>query len=331
MPASVSPGSGRRPHLGRFPVTRPPPKAAESASGESAIFSIDGCAIPARALSPGLYVVATPIGNLGDISLRALATLAAADLIACEDTRVTSVLTRRYGIATRLIAYHDHNAERQRPKLLEALSRGKTVALVSDAGTPLVADPGYRLVNAALAEGYAVVPVPGASALLAAMVVSGLPSDTFLFAGFLPPKEIARRKRLAELSTTPATLAFYESPQRLAASLVDMAAVLGAERLCVVARELTKTYETVRRGAIAELATLYENEAPPKGEIVVLVGPPSNAPPTGEEIDALLAELLKSYPVREAAGEAAAQTGLGRRDLYQRALALKKEPGDGAA
>lgn len=313
------------------PVTRPPPKPNDSAGGESLAFSIDGYAIPARALSPGLYVVATPIGNLGDVSLRALATLAAADLIACEDTRVTSVLTRRYGIATRLIAYHDHNAERQRPKLLEALSQGKVVALVSDAGTPLIADPGYRLVNAALAEGYAIVPVPGASALLAALVASGLPSDTFLFAGFLPPKEVARRKRLAELAATPATLAFYESAQRLAASLADMAAVLGADRLCVVARELTKTYETVRRGAIGELATQYENETTPKGEIVVLVGPPSDAPPTAEEVDALLVELLKSSPVREAASEAAAQTGLSRRELYQRALALRKEAGDGAA
>lgn len=312
-------------------MTRQPPKPAVSVAAGPPAFSIDGYAIPVRPLSPGLYVVATPIGNLGDISLRALATLAAADLIACEDTRVTSVLTRRYGISTRLIAYHDHNAERQRPKLLNALSEGKVVALVSDAGTPLISDPGYRLVNAVLAEGHAIVPVPGASAVLAALVVSGLPSDTFLFAGFLPPKEVARRKRLAEFAATPATLAFYESPQRLAASLADMTAVLGAERLCAVARELTKTYETMRRGTIAELAAQYGNEIPPKGEIVVLVGPPSDTPPTADEVDGLLVELLKSSPVREAAAEAAAQTGLGRRELYQRALALKRETDDGAA
>jgi 16S rRNA (cytidine1402-2'-O)-methyltransferase len=276
-------------------------------------------------------VVATPIGNLGDITLRALQTLAAADLIACEDTRVTRVLTGRYGISTRLIAYHDHNAERQRPKLLAALAEGKAVALVSDAGTPLISDPGYRLVNAALDAGHAVVPIPGASAVLAALVASGLPSDAFLFAGFLPPKEVARRKRLAELAATPATLIFFESPQRLSASLADMAAVLGGGRASVVARELTKTFETVRRDSLAALAAQFSSEPPPKGEVVVLVGPPLETVPSAEDIDALLVELLKTQPVSEAAAEAAARTGVARRDLYRRALALKKEGGDGAA
>jgi 16S rRNA (cytidine1402-2'-O)-methyltransferase len=312
-------------------LKRPLPARAGAERAAGATFAVDGQVFRARPLSPALYVVATPIGNLGDITLRALSTLAAADLIACEDTRVTRILTDRYGISTRLFAYHDHNAERQRPKLLATLAEGKSVALVSDAGTPLVADPGYRLVNAAVAAGHAVVPVPGASAVLAALVASGLPSDTFLFAGFLPPKTVARRKRLAELAATPATLLFFESPQRLAASLADMAAVLGGGRACVVARELTKTFETARRDSLAGLAAQLAGEAPPKGEIVVLVGPPEQKPPAPEDVDALLVELLKSHPVGEAAAEAAAQTGLPRRDLYRRALDLRKDSDDGAA
>lgn len=294
-------------------------------------FAMDGQQIAARPLPPGLYIVSTPIGNLGDVTVRALATLAAADLVACEDTRVTRVLTERYGIAKRLIAYHDHNAARQRPKLLAALEEGQVVALVSDAGTPLVSDPGYRLVNEALAAGHAVVPVPGASAVLAALTVSGLPSDAFLFGGFLPPKTTARRKRLGEFAATPATLMFFESPQRVAASLADMAAVLGAARRSAVARELTKAFETVRRGTLAELAAAFAAEPPPKGEIVVVVGPPAPVTPDAADVDALLLELLAAHPVREAAAEAATRTGLSRRTLYQRALALKGERKDGPA
>jgi 16S rRNA (cytidine1402-2'-O)-methyltransferase len=309
-------------------MSRQPPDPRRPPPAENRFFSVDGHAIPARPLSPGLYVVATPIGNLGDISLRALATLAAADLIACEDTRVTRILTDRYGIATRLIAYNDHNAERQRPKLFAALADGKAVALVSDAGTPLVSDPGFRLVKEALAGAYPVVPIPGASAPLAALVASGQPSDTFLFAGFLPTKTIARRKRLSQLASTPATLIFFESPQRLAASLSDMAATLGGERPCAVARELTKTFETVRREQLAALAAQYADEPTPKGEIVVVVGPPGEIAPAVEEIDALLRELLKSTSVRDAVAEAAASTGLARSELYRRALALKKAAGD---
>ena len=294
-------------------------------------FSIDGRTITARPLSPGLYVVATPIGNLGDVTVRALATLAAADLIACEDTRVTRILTNRYGISAKLVAYNDHNAPRQRPKFLAALAEGKVVALVSDAGTPLVSDPGYRLVSEALAAGRIVVPIPGASSVLAALVASGLPSDAFLFVGFLSPKQVGRRKRLAALAATPATLIFFESPRRLAASLADMAVVLGADRQAVVARELTKAFETIRRDSLAALTAQYEGQTPPKGEIVVLVGPPNDTPPAPEDIDSLLIELLTSRPIREAAVEAAAQTGLGRRVLYQRALELKKDADDGAA
>jgi len=311
-------------------VTRPRAAGEDPVSAARPGFAVDAHPIAARSLAPGLYVVATPSGNLGDVSIRALATLAAADLVACEDTRVTRVLADRYGIATRLVAYHDHNAARQRPKLLAALAEGKVVALVSDAGTPLVSDPGFRLVKEALAAGHRVVPVPGASAVLAALVASGLPSDAFLFGGFLPPKAAARRKRLGQFAATPATLMFFESPRRLAASLADMAEVFGVARACAVARELTKTYESVRRGSLGELAAAYAGAAPPKGEIVVVVGPPEPGEPDAADVDALLSELLVAYPVREAAVEAAARTGLSRRTLYQRALALKREGNDGA-
>jgi 16S rRNA (cytidine1402-2'-O)-methyltransferase len=289
-------------------------------------FSVDGARITARPIEPGLHVVATPIGNLGDVTLRALATLAAADVIACEDTRVSRVLTARYAIATPLIPYHEHNAAAQRPRLLAALAAGKAVALISDAGTPLISDPGYRLVEAAVAAGHRVVPVPGPSALLAGLVAAGLPTDTFLFAGFLPTKETGRRKRLAGLAGVPATLLFFESPQRLAASLADMAATLGGNRRAAVARELTKAFESIRRDSLTALAAAYAEEPPPKGEVVVLVGPPVVAAPAAEDVDALLTSLLQSNGVRAAAEAAAAETGLSRRELYQRALALKGKP-----
>ena len=293
-------------------------------------FAIGSVRVPAPALTPGLYIVATPIGNLGDITLRALATLAAVDLIACEDTRVTRVLTGRYGIGTPLLAYHEHNAERQRPKLLAAVGEGKAVALASDAGTPLVSDPGYRLVREAIEAGYAVVPIPGPSATLAALTVAGLPTDTFLFAGFLPVKAVARRKRLAELAAVPATLIFYESPHRLADSLAAMADALGGDRQAAVARELTKMFENVRRGPLAALAEAYAGEPAPKGELVVLVGPPPAATaPSAGDIDRQLAGLLATGSVSQAAQEAARLTGLPRRELYQRALGLK-ESGDDA-
>jgi 16S rRNA (cytidine1402-2'-O)-methyltransferase len=287
-------------------------------------FAIDGHVVQAKPLKPGLYVVSTPIGNLGDVTLRALATLAAADIVACEDTRVTSVLFRHYGIATRLMPYHDHNAAEQRPKLLAALAEGRSVALVSDAGTPLVSDPGYRLVTDVRDAGFDVVPIPGASALLAAVVAAGLPTDAFLFVGFLPPKTVARRKRLVALASVPATLVFYESPQRLAPSLRDMSAELG-RRDVVVARELTKTFEEIRRGALADLAVAYAEADPPKGEVVVVVSPPEEEETPAIEADRVLIELLEQKSVSTAAAEAAEITGLPRRELYQRALALKEK------
>jgi 16S rRNA (cytidine1402-2'-O)-methyltransferase len=284
-------------------------------------FAIEGQSFAAPPLAPGLHVVATPIGNLADVTLRALRTLAAADIVACEDTRVTRILLDRYGIGRSLFTYHEHNAAEQRPKLLAALAEGRSIALVSDAGTPLLSDPGYRLVQEAAEAGHAIVPIPGASALLAGLVAAGLPTDAFFFAGFLPPKEAGRRKRLAEIAAVPGTLVFYESPHRLGAALADMAAVLG-DRPATVARELTKLYETVRRGPLSALAAAF-GDAPPKGEIVVLVGPPIEAAPDSETVDALLRRLLASGSVKSAAEDAAAATGLPRRDLYQRALALR--------
>lgn len=298
---------------------------------ESAEFRLAGARVPADPLPPGLYVVATPIGHLDDITLRALKTLAAADLIACEDSRVTQRLTRHYGIRAPLVPYHEHNAARQRPKLLAALAEGKAVALVSDAGTPLVSDPGYRLVLEAVEAGAAVIPIPGPSAVLAALAAAGLPTDAFLFAGFLPPKSAARRRRLEELKGVPATLVFFESPRRAAEALADMAAVLGEARPAVLAREITKMFETFRRAPLGALAAALGAEPAPKGEIVILVGPPDGAGEPVDEaaLDALLAELAADMPPGRAAAEAARRTGLPRPMLYERLRALKGD--DGAA
>ncbi len=281
-------------------------------------------------VAPGLYIVATPIGNLGDITLRALTVLRGADLIACEDTRVTAKLTRRYGIATRRLAYNDHNAERARPRILEKLRRGAAVALVSDAGTPLVSDPGYKLVSAAIAEGIPVTMAPGPTAPLTALALSGLPSDRFLFGGFLPAKATARQRVLIELALVPATLIFFEAPHRLGASLAEMTRTLG-DRPAAVARELTKRHEEVRRGGLLALTRHY-SESAPKGEIVVVVGPPGSAPRAAPEdevaaIDAMLRENLASASLRDAAAAVAAATGQPRRRVYARALALMGKSG----
>ncbi len=280
-----------------------------------------GAAPRERELAPGLYVVATPIGNLRDITLRGRDTLAGADLVLCEDTRVTGKLLAAYGLETTTLSYHEHNAESRRPEVLARLAEGAAVALVADAGTPLVSDPGYKLVRAAREAGHPVTPIPGPSALLAGMMAAGLPSDRFFFQGFLPAKRKARRDTLAELAPLAATLVIYESPQRLAASLADMAAVLG-EREAVVARELTKRFEEWRRGTIGELAAAYA--APPKGEVVVLVAPPAAAAPvTDAEIDARLAEAMDTDTLRDAVDAVTAATGAARKRVYRRALACK--------
>jgi 16S rRNA (cytidine1402-2'-O)-methyltransferase len=271
----------------------------------------------------GLYIVATPIGNLEDITLRALATLKSVDAVACEDTRVTAKLFARHGVRAPLVAYHEHNAERMRPLLLDRVRRGEAVALVSDAGTPLVSDPGFKLVRAAIDEGLLVTTLPGASAALAGLVLSGLPSDRFFFAGFLPAKEGARRHALAEVASVPATLVFFESAARLAAALADMAATLG-DRRAAVARELTKLYEEVRRGSLQELGRHYAETGAPRGEVVVVVAPadPQAAAMSDESLDGALKEALAAMSLKDASVAVAAATGLPRRVVYARALAL---------
>lgn len=276
------------------------------------------------ALAPGLYITATPIGNASDITLRALNVLRQCDAIVAEDTRVTAKLLAIYGISRPLLVYNDHNGPQVRPKLLQRLKDGAKLALVSDAGTPLVSDPGHRLVRAARDEGIAVFPVPGASAPLSALVAAGLPSDTFLFAGFLPSKDGERRTRLTQLRNVPATLVFFESPRRLADSLLEMAAVFGP-RKAVVARELTKLHEEIKEGPLDVLAAFYAGCEPPKGEVTLVVGPPAEDQSAIDtrQIDALLDQALPFMPVKAAAALIAEATGAPRRAVYERALALK--------
>ncbi|WP_454288475.1 16S rRNA (cytidine(1402)-2'-O)-methyltransferase [Rhizobium arsenicireducens] len=297
----------------------------KEATSPQKTYRVNDVVVAARPLEPALYLVATPIGNLGDITLRALETLAGADVLACEDTRVTRVLLDRYGIRNRPYSYHEYNANEAGPKLIAALQAGKSVALVSDAGTPLVSDPGYRLGQLAIEASLRVVPIPGASAPLAALVGSGLPNDAFLFAGFLPVKDKARHDRLAELRDVPATLIFFESPHRIGDTLVAAAQELGAERLGSVCRELTKTFEEFRRGTLQELADHYADKAV-KGEVVLVIGPPlAKAAPEAGEIDRLLVRLAEDLPTAKAATEAAKLTGLPRKELYQRLLELKSD------
>jgi 16S rRNA (cytidine1402-2'-O)-methyltransferase len=278
-------------------------------------------ALSTAPLTPGLYIVATPIGNLRDITLRALDVLAQADLILAEDTRVTGKLLSAYGLKGRMERYDEHAAERVRPKVLASLAGGGRVALVSDAGTPLISDPGFRLVREAVEAGAAVHPIPGASSVTAALSVAGLPTDRFLFAGFPPPKSAARRTFFTELAPLRASLVFLEGASRLAASLADMAAVFGP-REAVVGRELTKLYETCHRGRLPDLAA-DPALAAPKGEMVVVIAPPEAVDATPEDADAALSEALMRLGPSEAAGEVAQALGLNRRELYRRALALK--------
>jgi len=287
-------------------------------------YSLDGHRVEAAPIAPGLHIVSTPIGNLGDITLRALSTLAAADLIACEDTRVTRKLLDRYAIAAPLTPYHDHNATTARPKLLQRLAEGAAIALVSDAGTPLISDPGYKLVRAVQEAGYPVTAIPGASSILAALAVAGLPTDQFFFVGFLPPKQGARRARIAELARVPATLVVFETGPRLAEALADLAAGLG-EREAAVCRELTKLHEEVRRHLLKTLAQASANQET-RGEFVLVIAPPpADAAPRAEDADALLRAALARTSLKEAVGEVMIATGLPRRTLYQRALALADE------
>ncbi len=272
-----------------------------------------------------MHIVSTPIGNLRDITLRALDTLSSVDEVLAEDTRVARKLMDAHGIRAKLSPYHDHNGAERRPDILARLQEGATIALISDAGTPLVSDPGWKLVHEAIEAGIRVVPVPGASALLAGLVASGLPSDRFMFCGFLPVKSGQRKREAETLKSVPATLAFYEGGSRLAACLKDLADVFGAERRGVIARELTKFFEETRAGSLTELAAFYEENGPPKGEIVILVGPPLQQAADAEDIDAALIDAMARLPMKAAANEVADAFNLSKRDLYQRALSLKRD------
>jgi 16S rRNA (cytidine1402-2'-O)-methyltransferase len=276
----------------------------------------------AKPLASGLYLVATPIGNLSDVTLRALAVLANSDTVYCEDTRHSRLLLDHFGIRTRLKPYHEHNAEAERPVILTALARGARIALISDAGTPLVSDPGYKLVREAAASGHAIISVPGASAVLTALTSSGLPTDTFLFAGFLPPKQAARRKRLLELADIPGTLIVFEAPQRVADTLADMAEVLGNRTICI-ARELTKLHEEVKRGLLEDFAgTLGDIN---KGEFVILVGPPLAGEVSDEALNSALSEAMKTMTLKDAAKTIANDYGVPKSRAYSLGLTLKSQ------
>lgn len=288
-------------------------------------YTIGSAVFEAPLLAPGLYPVATPIGNLRDITIRALETLAAADILACEDTRVTRVLLSRYGITRKTYPYHEHNADETGAKLIAALQEGKSVALCSDAGTPLVSDPGQRLVAAARAEHLPVFAIPGASAPLAALVASGLSTGAFLFAGFLPHKGGPKLQKLKSLSTVPATLVFFEAPTRTGATLAAMVEAFGPLRQATLARELTKAFEEVITAPLAELAERYAAQNP-RGEIVLLVAAPGDFSEDvwdARQTDALLLDLALQMPASKAAAEAAKQTGRNKGDLFKRLTVLK--------
>lgn len=275
-------------------------------------------------MPPALYLVATPIGNARDITLRALHILNGVDVIACEDTRVTAKLLAIHGIRRSLARYDAHTAHAAGPALLARIAAGERVALVSDAGTPLISDPGADLVGRCIAAGIAVVPIPGASSVLTALAVAGQPADRFLFAGFLPPRSVARRRAIAEIAAVPATLVLMEGPHRLVETLADLADVLG-DRPAAVTRELTKRFEEVRRGGLADLARHYREAGPPKGEITLVIGPPlpEVAVADDEVVDRMLIDALVHDAPGKAAAAVAAHTGRSRREVYARALRLK--------
>src|SRR6204780_101401 len=288
-------------------------------------FSIGGHFLTAPKAPPGLYLVATPIGNLGDITLRALETLAGCDIIACEDTRITRRLTERYAITAHLKPYHEHNAALARPKIVERLAQGASIALVSDAGTPLISDPGFKLVREVCAAGYPVIALPGPSSVLAALAVAALPTDRFFFEGFLPSKATARRARLAELSRIHATLVMFESGNRVQATLADLAGIMGA-RDAAICREMTKLHEDIRRGPVTELA-LAADTLETRGEFVLVIGPPAagTAIMAKDDLDQLLRSQLKHASVKDAVAHVVELSGRPRREIHARALELAHE------
>jgi 16S rRNA (cytidine1402-2'-O)-methyltransferase len=289
-------------------------------------FSVGSHIMTAPKAAPGLYLVATPIGNLGDITLRALETLAGVDIIACEDTRITRRLTERYAITALLKPYHEHNAALARPKILERLAQGASIALVSDAGTPLISDPGFKLVREVCAAGHQVIALPGPSSVLAALAVAALPTDRFFFEGFLPSKETARRARLAELARIDATLVMFESGNRVQDTLADLADLMG-ERDAAICREMTKLHEDVRRAPVSQLAQAA-NTLETRGEFVLVIGPPAGAQVMAEdELDELLRNQLQRGSVKDAVAHAVELSGRPRREIYARALELAKDIG----
>ena len=288
-------------------------------------FRIGDAVMQAKQLEPALYIVATPIGNLGDITLRALETLAACDLVACEDTRTSRVLLDRYGISTKTVSYHVHNEASSGERLLDDIAAGKSVALISDAGTPLISDPGERITALAKERGIRVAPIPGASAVLAALSSAGIATERFLFDGFLPAKQGQRRSRLAALAALDATLVFYEAPHRLTETLEDMKSVFGDARIGAVCRELTKSFEEVTRADFGGLLAHYSAVARVRGEIVIVVAPPSDQAAGIGDVDALLRSLIAEMPASKAAAEASRLTGEPKGDLYKRILAMKPD------
>ena len=274
---------------------------------------------------PGLTLVSTPIGNLGDISLRAIEALRSADKILCEDTRVSKKLLEKHGIVSRLSNYHEHNAKLVRPKIIDGLKAGAKIVLISDAGTPSISDPGYQLVKACIKNDLKISTVPGPTALIAALTISGLPTDSFYFGGFLPNKRNARRKKLLEKKELETTLIFYDSAKRLLDSLKDANYCLG-ERPAAIARELTKIHEDVQRGNILELLEYYERNGPPKGEVVVVIGPPAKKPNVDQkELKLLLQELLSNNSLRDSVKLATDKLGVSRSIVYEQALNINKE------
>jgi 16S rRNA (cytidine1402-2'-O)-methyltransferase len=305
--------------------TAVPDTVTDIAGPESRRFCIGGQILTAPKAAPGLYLVATPIGNLGDITLRALETLAGVDVIACEDTRITRRLIERYAVSVPLTPYHEHNAAAVRPKILERLAQGAAIALVSDAGTPLISDPGFKLVREVCAAGHSVTALPGPSSVLAALSVAALPTDRFFFEGFLPVKEAARRTRLAELARIDATLVLFESGSRVADTLRDLADVMG-ERNAAICRELTKLHEDISRAPIAELAKSVDR-LETRGEFVLVIGPPpaSARIMQRDELDSLLRDRLRHDSVKDAVAHAVELSGRPRREIYARALELARE------